>query len=229
MKQVLGMLQVGRLSVPFSEALVLAILWFFVLKAFTQLALTYLSFAVATLYVLWIIVVNAVMYALIRITLSTRNMLEAIITSMGLEDRIPRHQPRRNIRFILGAVLLMVGVIVTGQGLAAVGAHLILPYLGKVALSEGLWNTAILMSIGGGSIVFLPFVLMWGMVKFVHGRVVQNGGSSSRPVDEGLRTLASKLSNVGLPRFRTNRLTFPIQLTGVFNFSHHQNTEMASG
>ena len=200
MKQVLSELWVGKSLIRLLEAMIFAIVWFFVLRTFSDLDANSISFAIGTIYILWIVVGNALLYLVIYLSNATRALMKATLVILGREDIAPRPKPQLNAQWVVMAVFGFLLLIMATQGPAVLAAHLLMSLLGKPALSEGIRNFAIGLTLVGNLVIVVPTVAIWGTAKWIHSQVLQHEMAECESCrDEGFGQWASKLSALRIP------------------------------
>ena len=210
-----------RALIIFSEAVVVATVWFIALSEFSELVSTELPFIVSTIYVLGLILGNIALYIFVRISISTRMGMQSILVKIDREDIVARPHHHQGIRWVMGAIFFIACLIMAIQGMAALGTHLLLITIGKPALSEVIRNFAIGMALFGNIVVFVPTIIVWLSVKLLHkriGRHESRGHESESPSEEfDLEAAVSKPKAFKIPIPQVEVPYFPIPITGLIN------------
>ncbi len=223
LKQLLNELEMGKSLLFLLETLVLAVAWFFVLRAFSGLALSDIPFTVGFIYVLGFVFTFAAMYTLMRLSISMRTLSQDIIVRMEIEDIVARRRGHRHHGFgwTIFAVVFVICTLMATQGPAIIGAHLLMPFFGKPALADGIRNFAIGMAVGGNLLIFIPAITAWAGIKLLHNRIVtqrkinEDDSPSSDTEVTSQVDVERVVSRVSRPPVLRRRIQhFPTPLTG---------------
>lgn len=224
MKLLLNELEIRKSLLFLFETLVLATVWFFVLKAFSGLNPSDIPFAAISIYILGFVSTYAIMYILVRLSISMRTLSQDIIDRMEIQDDVAqrRRHRRHGLVWVTVAVVFVICTVMATQGPAILGAHLVMPFVGKPALADGIRNFAIGMAVVGNLFIFVPSIVAWAGIKLLHKRVIivqhkMTEGhsliSNSEEVGKiDIEQMVARLSRTPIPKREVQH--FPMPLTG---------------